>query len=214
MEGRLGGMSECCGCAETAARLADQRRVLWIVLAINAVAFVAEFGAGWWAGSLALQADSLDNLGDASVYAVSLFVLRRSERDRAWAAALKGAIQLLFGVGVIAEAMHKLLAGSVVPLAPVMAIAAAGALIANVVCFGLLMRHRGDDLNMRSVWLCSRNDVIGNAGTLIVAGIVVLTGSRWPDIVFGIGMALLFLRTSWQVLRDAFRVLRPAVPQA
>lgn len=206
-------MTECCGCHETAARLASQRRVLWIVLAINAVVFIAEFGAGWWAGSVAVQADSLDSLGDASVYAVSLLVLRRSERDRAWAAAFKGVIQLLFGLAVLAEAAHQLLAVSVAPLAPIMAIAAGSALLANLACFALLMRHRSDGLNMRSVWLCSRNDVIGNAGTLVVAGIVALTGSRWPDILFGIALALLFLHTSWQVLRGAFQVLRPTVPQ-
>lgn len=202
-------MSDAC-CGDTAARLASQRRVLWSVLVINAIAFVGEFAAGWWAGSLAVQADSLDNLGDGLVYAVSLFVLRRSERDRAWAAGLKGLIQLLFGLGVLGEAAHKLISGlPAAPLAPVMAIAAGGALIANVACFVLLLRHRGADLNMRSVWLCSRNDVIGNAGTLIVAGIVAATGYRWPDIAFGVAMALLFLHTSWQVLREAMRQLRP-----
>lgn len=206
-------MSECCGCNEAAARLTSQRRVLWMVLAINTVAFLAEFAAGWWAGSIAVQADSLDSLGDASVYAVSLLVLRRSERARAWAAALKGAVQLLFGFMVLAEVAHKLIANSVAPIAPIMAIAAGGALIANIACFVLLMRHRGDDLNMRSVWLCSRNDVIGNAGTLIVAGVVALTGSRWPDIAFGIALALLFLHTSWQVLRDALRILQSSASE-
>lgn len=209
-----GDMKDCCSCHETAVRLASQRRVLWTVLAINAVAFLAEFTAGWWAGSVAVQADSLDNLGDASVYAVSLLVLQRSERERAWAAALKGVIQLLFGLAVLAEAAHRPFAASVTPIAPIMAIAAGGALIANVVCFALLMRHRSDDLNMRSVWLCSRNDVIGNAGTLVVAGLVALSGSRWPDIVFGIALALLFLHTSWQVLRDAYKVLRHAAIRA
>ena len=158
--------------------------MLWIVLAINLVIFAGEFGAGVWADSTALQADSLDSLGDALVYLLSLVVLARSIRARAGAALVKGGIQAVFGVGVLLEVAHKWLYGAE-PMAPVMAIVAAIALAANTTCFALLYRYRGDDINMRSVWLCSRNDVVGNAGVLITAGIVAATGSAWPDWVLG-----------------------------
>jgi Co/Zn/Cd efflux system component len=207
-------MSDCCEhTAEALVRTNAQRRVLWIVLAINLVVFVAEFGAGFLADSTALQADSLDSLGDALVYGISLVVIGGSLRARAASAFTKGIIQAAFGLGVLAEVVHKLIIGAE-PLAPIMAIAGAGALVANAMCFVLLMRHRSDDLNMRSVWLCSRNDVVGNIGVLFVAGLVALTGRRWPDLVFGAGLALLFLRTAWSVLREAWPHLRPDKPSA
>jgi Co/Zn/Cd efflux system component len=182
---------------------------LWVVLAINLIIFAGEFGAGLWADSTALQADSLDSLGDALVYLLSLVVLARSVRARAGAALVKGGIQALFGIGVLIEVATKVLHGAE-PLAPVMAIAAGAALIANTTCFGLLYRYRADDINMRSVWLCSRNDVIGNAGVLITAGVVALTGFAWPDWVFGALMALLFLSTSLTVIRTAWPQFRAA----
>ena len=118
-----------CGCGETAAQLSsaadrDQRRVLMIVLAINAALFVGEFGAGWWAGSTALQADSLDSLGDAGVYALSLFVVGRSLQWRAGTAIVKGVIQGLFGIAVLGEVARKAVIGAV-PDAPIMAVVAA-----------------------------------------------------------------------------------------
>ena len=195
-----------CGChagEAVVARTAAQRRVLWAVLAINLAIFGGEFGVGVWADSTALQADSLDSLGDALVYAISLYVLGRTLRARAGAALAKGAIQLAFGIGVLAEVVVKVLVGAA-PLAPIMAIAASLALIANLGCFLLLYRFRSDDINMRSVWLCSRNDVIGNAGVLVVAGAVVYTGRAWPDWLFAAAMAVLFLHTSWTVLRTAW----------
>jgi Co/Zn/Cd efflux system component len=181
--------------------------VLWIVLAINLVIFAGEFGAGVWTDSTALLADSLDSLGDALVYLLSLVVLARSVRARAGAALAKGGIQAIFGFGVLLEVAHKWLYGAE-PFAPIMAIAAAAALVANTTCFALLYRHRGDDINMRSVWLCSRNDVIGNAGVLVTAGIVAATGFAWPDWVFGALMALLFLSTSLSVVRTAWPQFR------
>jgi cation diffusion facilitator family transporter len=201
-------MSDCCEhTAEALVRTNAQRRVLWIVLAINLVVFVAEFGAGLWADSTALQADSLDSLGDALVYGISLVVIAGSLRARAGSAFIKGLIQAAFGLAVLAEVVHKAIVGAE-PLAPIMAMAGAGALVANATCFVLLTRHRSDDLNMRSVWLCSRNDVVGNVGVLIVAGLVAVTGWRWPDLVFGAGLALLFLKTAWGVLGEAWPHLR------
>ena len=201
-----------CGCQETACALtasrdSARRRVLWTVLAINLVLFVGEFGAGWWGDSSALQADSLDSLGDALVYAMSLWAVGRSLRQRSHVVLLKGGIQALFGIGVLLEVIRRAWLGAE-PLAPVMAWAAGLALVGNLVCFRLLTRFRSDDMNMRSVWLCSRNDLINNSGVLVAAGLVALTGSRWPDLVVGAGVAVLFLWTACSVLRGGWKDFR------
>ena len=201
-----------CGCQETACALtasrdSARRRVLWTVLAINLVLFVGEFGAGWWGDSSALQADSLDSLGDALVYAMRLWAVGRSLRQRSHVVLLKGGIQALFGIGVLLEVMRRAWLGAE-PLAPIMAWAAGLALVGNLVCFRLLTRFRSDDMNMRSVWLCSRNDLINNSGVLVAAGLVALTGSRWPDLVVGAGVAVLFLWTACSVLRGGWKDLR------
>lgn len=196
----------CCDCESTGdalARSQAQRRVLWAVLVINVIIFVGEFGAGLWANSAALQGDSLDSLGDALVYAVSLVVVGRSLRQRAGAALLKGAVQLLFAVWVLAEVMHKLVTGPE-PLPAVMAVAAGVALLANATCLLLLTRFRTHDINMRSVWLCSRNDVISNAGVLVTTAVIAATHWFWLDLAFGAALAILFVRTGVQVLRAAW----------
>lgn len=196
-----------CGCDQTADTLSRQRdgarrRVLWIVLAINLVLFLGEFGAGWWADSSALQADSLDSLGDALVYALSLAVIGGSLRQRSKAVFLKGGVQALFGVLVLVEVVRRAWLGGE-PLAPIMAVAASIALVGNLLCFGLLMRFRSDDMNMRSVWLCSRNDLVNNVGVIAAAGLVAWLHSPWPDLVIGTLVALLFLRTAATVLSGA-----------
>ena len=205
-----------CGCGEAAEQLSaaadrEQRRVLVIVLAINVALFIGEFGAGWWAGSTALQADSLDSLGDAGVYALSLLVVGRSLRWRAGAGAVKGVIQGLFGFAVLAEVVRKAFFGAT-PDAPIMAVAAAVALVGNATCFLLLTRFRHQDINLRSVWLCSRNDLFSNAGVIVAAGAVAWLGQGWPDLVVGALVALLFLHTSFEVLRVAIRQLRDPLP--
>ena len=195
----------CCDCEAAdalAKRTSAQHRVLWMVLAINVVVFIGEFSAGWWASSTALQSDSLDSLGDALVYALSLIVAGRSVRARAGAALVKGAIQFVFALAVLAAVAHKLVAGTV-PLTVPMAIAAGAALVANFTCFALLTRFRRDDVNMQSVWLCSRNDIIGNAGVLVIAGLIAVTGRGWLDPLFGAALALLFLHTAFVVLKSA-----------
>lgn len=200
----------CCDCestGQTLAQSAARRRVLWLVLAINVAIFLGEFGAGFWADSTALQGDSLDSLGDALVYGLSLVVLASSLRARAGAALFKGGIQLVFAGAVLAEVVRKLIVGAE-PLPTVMAIAAGAALIANVACLALLTRFRGDDINMRSVWLCSRNDVIGNAGVLVTTALIAWTGWQWLDLAFGAGLALLFLRTGIQVTCEAWPQFR------
>jgi cation diffusion facilitator family transporter len=184
-----------------------QKSVLQLVLVINAIMFVVEGSAGLLAHSTALLADSLDMLGDASVYALSLYALHRGARWRAGAALTKGVIMGAFGVGVVIEAGSKLAAG-VVPQGSLMGLFGTLALVANVSCLVLLMRHRSDDLNMRSTWLCSRNDVIANGGVLLAAAGVAMTGTAWPDILIGLLIAGLFLVSAWGVIRASLIELR------
>ncbi len=198
-------MDQCCEAkaTELAAIRLRQGHVLVVVLAVNATMFFVEFGAGLLSGSTALLADSLDMLGDSLVYGFSLFVLHRSLAWRARAALAKGLIMAAFGVGVLLEAGFHLGAG-VPPLAPAMVAIATLALMANAVCFSLLWRHRADDINLRSTWLCSRNDLIANGAVLVAAGLVAWSESFWPDVIVGIAIAILFLRTAAFVVRESF----------
>jgi len=179
-----------------------QRTVLWMVLGINAVLFVVEFGVGWWARSTALLADSLDMLGDAFVYAFSLWVLHRGTRWRARAALSKGVVQLVFGLVVLSQAAWRAVDGTP-PAADAMALMGLVALAGNTWAFALLWRHRSDDINMTSTWLCSRNDLIANAAVLAAAAAVWRLDSVWPDVIVGVAIAVLFLRTARDVIRDA-----------
>lgn len=201
-------MSDCCEdkVRELNSGEAAFGRVLWVVLAINGIMFAAEFGAGIVAGSTALLADSLDMLGDAAVYGVSLYALRRSDTWRAGAALFKGGLMAAFGLGVLGQLVMHWLAGTL-PATDLMTGFGLAALGANLVCAALLLRHRGGDVNMRSTWLCSRNDVLANLGVLVAAGLVALTGRPWPDLVVGLIIAILFLRSALQVIRDALRSL-------
>lgn len=178
--------------------------MLWIVLAINALMFFVEGWAGLLAHSTSLLADALDMLGDALVYGFSLFVLARSARWQASAALAKGGFMLAFGLGVLGEALYKAF-HPVMPGVEAMGIVGGIALAANLVCFFLLYRQRGDNLNMRSTWLCSRNDLIANVGVLLAAGASYLLVSRWPDIIVGSIIASLFLSSAFSVLSHAIR---------
>ena len=202
-------MSGGCCDVDTVDQLAngERRKTLCAVLAINLLMFVIELGTGLWADSKALVADSADNLGDSLVYAMSLFGVARSIRWRAGAAFAKGLIQLAFGLGIVISIMVSLL-GSPQPIGVAMVAVAAIALIGNVVCLGLLMKHRNEDVNMRSVWLCSRNDVIGNLGVIVSGGLVILLDSFWPDIIVASLVGVVFLHTAYEVLRDASRSWR------
>jgi Co/Zn/Cd efflux system component len=179
-----------------------QRRVLRIVLAINAVMFAAEFVVAVLAHSTALLADSADMLGDAIVYGFSLYVIGRGTVWQARATLLKGAIMAAFAVTVLVEIALKLTRG-VTPDAGLMSGMGAVALAANAAVLVFLWRHRSDDLNMRSVWLCSRNDVVANAGVLIAGAGVALTRSPWPDVATGIAIAALFATSALDVIRSA-----------
>ena len=199
-------MKECCEnkVSELAALRASQGRVLWIVLALNAIMFVVEFAGGIVADSTALMADSLDMLGDATVYAFSLFVLNRSAAWRTGVVRLKGIVMAAFGLGVIGQVIANAVLDSV-PVAKTMGGIGFFALCANLLCLLLLLRHRNDDLNMRSTWLCSLNDIIANGGVLMAAGLVALTQSKWPDLVIGTIIAIVFLSSAFKVLWESLR---------
>ncbi|MGP4844118.1 cation transporter [Marinobacter sp. 1Y8] len=202
-------MDSCCEnkTSDILALREKQARVLYIVLAINAVMFLVEFSAGWLAGSTALLADSLDMFGDASVYALTLYVLHRSSQMRNAAVIFKGVMMLLLGLLVIGEAISKMISGNV-PNPGIMSAIGGVALIANTICFVMLYRHRSDDLNMSSTWLCSRNDLIANIGVIAAAGFVAISGSIWPDVVVGLCVAGLFIHSAFQVLIKALSETR------
>lgn len=210
-------MSDCCQSkqCEVAALRQRHSRVLWVVLSINASMFLVEAIAGLAAHSTSLLADALDMLGDAWVYAASLMALSRSLRWQAGAALAKGAFMLLFGIGVLMEASFNALHALIMPVTGIMGVVGGIALTANLGCFALLYRHRDDNLNLRSTWLCARNDVIANIGVLVAAVGSALLASRWPDIVIGVFIAGLFLRTALGVLGDSMHAWRAAnVPDA
>jgi cation diffusion facilitator family transporter len=186
---------------------ARQSRTLKWVLAINGVMFGVEFSAGLAAGSVALMADSLDMLGDALVYALSLYAVRRGTRWKAGAALVKGLVMAAFGVFVLAQLAYRI-GHAVPPETGLMGGIGALALAANLVCLRLLTRHRNEDINMRSVWLCSRNDIIANVAVLVAAGLVLVTQQAWPDWLVGLGIAALFLHSAWRVLGQAMGQLR------
>lgn len=194
---------------EQLARKADQRRVLVTVLVINAVMFVAEFGAGIIAGSTALMSDATDNLGDALVYGVSIFALTRSDRWKAGAALFKGLFILLLFAVVVVNVIAKVRSG-IPPWSTLMLIFGSLALVANLTCLRLLWKFRNQDVNMASTVECSRNDVISNVGVLVAAGAVAALDSPWPDILIGSAMAVLFLRSALRVIADAAPQLRAA----
>jgi Co/Zn/Cd efflux system component len=197
-------MNDCCAIAEVSQR---QRRVLRVVLWINVAMFLTEVTAGLVGRSTALLADSADMLGDAIVYGFSLYAVAQGPAWLARAAMLKGSIMAGFGILVLAEVAWKMVTGTV-PTAEVMGGVGVLALAANAGCLLLLWSRRGDDINMKSAWLCSRNDVVANVGVLLAAGAVMLTGAAWPDILVGLVIAALFVGSAATILRESFQALR------
>jgi Co/Zn/Cd efflux system component len=191
----------------------DIRRVLIIVMMLNAMMFVLEFSAGLVARSASLMADSVDMLGDALVYAISLYALNRSLRWRAGSALLKGAFILLLGLGVIVEIGVKIF-WDVPPASSIMLLFGAMALVANLSCLALLWPYRRHDVNLASTFECSRNDVVANLGVLAAAGLVSASGSAWPDIVVAVAIAFMFLRSSLRVIADAWPQYRSTLAPA
>ncbi|MGK5094373.1 cation transporter [Deltaproteobacteria bacterium TL4] len=197
-------MNDCC--SNTACELEKlkerQYDTLKWVLIINAGMFLIELTAGIMAHSTALMADSLDMLGDAIVYSFSLYVVSRSDYWKALSAILKGGIMASFGFFVMGQALYKVLVPSVPTYETIGSIGLL-ALAANAYCLFLLGKHREEDINMRAVWLCSRNDIIANVSVLGAGVGVWITHSQWPDIMVGTAIAILFLRSSFHVLKEA-----------
>jgi Co/Zn/Cd efflux system component len=206
-------MADCC-CTPPPLNLdthkgnaAKYRRVLWAVLAINAVMFLIEVGAGLAAGSASLQADALDFLGDAINYGISLFVVGMALRYRASAALAKAATMGTFGLWVVGTAVWHAVYGTL-PSAFTMGTVGFVALVANAASFGLLWVHRHGDANMRSAWICTRNDVLGNVAVLLAALGVFGTGTGWPDVVVAAIMATLAIQGAATVAKQALGELR------
>ena len=194
----------CCEnkASEIAALRVRQGSVLKIVLWINALMFVVELTTGVISRSTSLMADSLDMFGDAAVYGFSLYALNRGAIWRARAGLAKGLIMALFGIGVSAQVVYRLAYG-LPPEADLMGAIGVLALAANLVCLWLLYSHRADDINMRSTWLCSRNDIVANVGVLCASILVAVTHSVLPDIIVGGLISVLFLKSAFQVIFEA-----------
>jgi Co/Zn/Cd efflux system component len=199
----------CCSDACAAPALGVQRRMLGVVLAVNVAMFLIEAGAGWGAQSVALQADALDFLGDSLNYATALYVLSKPLSWRAGAALIKGFAMLAFGLFVLGASVHNAVLGAS-PEAPVMGAIGLLALGANLGCALLLFRFRSGDANLRAVWLCSRNDAIGNLAVLAAASGVAVTGGYWPDLAVGLVIASLAVWAGQSVLRQALGELGKA----
>jgi Co/Zn/Cd efflux system component len=186
-----------------------QRGTLQIVLAINALMFFTIVTAAYYAGSSSLLADSLDNLGDALTYALSLYAVSRGAVVKARVALFKGTLIFIAALTVTAQVAYRLF----VPATPVfelMGIFSLAGLAANSICLFLLWRHRHEDINMNSVWECSRNDIASNISVFVAAGAVWFTGSGWPDIVVALGLSSLLIRSAIRVITSALAELREA----
>ncbi|WP_164661069.1 cation transporter [Tropicibacter sp. Alg240-R139] len=181
---------------------ADYKRRLWLVIAINATMFTVEMGAGHVARSQALQADALDFLGDALTYGISLAVIGASVRVRTNAALFKAVSLLIMGLWVMGATLYRV-AYVGVPEAQIMGLIGFMALVANLASVALLVRYKDGDANVRSVWLCSRNDAIGNVAVMLAAAGVWGTTTGWPDLIVAGIMGGLFLSSAIQIFRQA-----------
>ncbi|OGV78123.1 MAG: cation transporter [Methylotenera sp. RIFCSPLOWO2_02_FULL_45_14] len=201
-------MADCCenkSCAIDALRV-RQSSTLKVVLCINAVMFVIEIVAGIMSGSTALLSDSLDNLGDALTYGLSLYAIASAPRSKAKIALFKGILILIAGIFVLSQVVYRIMF-PIIPTYETMGLISLLALLANGTCLILLWKHRKEDINMSSVWECSRNDVASNISVFVAAGGVWLMHSGWPDIIVGSVLALLFLKSSSKVIRGAISEL-------
>ena len=187
-----------------------QRRTLQIVLGINAVLFFVIVVAALYGNSSALLADSLDNLGDALTYGLSLFAVSRGPVVKAKVALFKGWLILLAAFAIVAQIVYRFAADLSLPSFEVMGIFSLLGLTANSICLFLLWRHRSEDVNMSSVWECSRNDIASNLSVFVATGAVWFTGSGWPDIVVALGLVWLLMRSAIRVISSATVALRAA----
>jgi len=203
-------MADCCNNNCSLDKLqARQRGTLLIVLGINAVMFLIIAVAALYGKSTALLADSLDNLGDALTYGLSLYAVSRGAAVKAKVALFKGGLIFLGASVVAAQIVYKLFVPSV-PLFEVMGAFSLLGLVANGVCLFLLTRHRHEDVNMSSVWECSRNDIASNLSVFVAAGAVWFTASSWPDTMVALGLVWLLLRSALRVIGSARAELRAA----
>lgn len=202
-------MADCCHNTSCAIEALKQRqsKTLSIVLGINAIMFLVVFIAGLLAHSTALLSDSLDNLGDALTYALSLYVVSRSTREKAVVALFKGGLILVAGLFVLGQVIYRLFVPAL-PLFETMGGIGLLSLLANSLCLFLLWKHRSDDINMSSVWACSRNDIATNLAVIMAAGAVWLFNAAWPDLVVGLALSVLLISSSARVLSSALHALR------
>lgn len=180
------------------------RNVFIAVFAINAVMFGVEMIYGILANSSALIADSLDMLADTFVYGISLYVLSKDEKAKNRASLIKGIIMFLLGLNVLRDVVVKIY-NPVLPLGETITIVGIIAFLANLFCFYLLQKHKNGEINVRSAWICSRNDIISNVGVIVAGLLVTTTNSMWPDIVVGLGIAVLVLHSSYQVIKESLK---------
>ncbi len=207
-------MAECCNHnAKFDGLSRNYRRRLWIVIALNAAMFAVEIGAGHMARSQALQADALDFLGDALTYGISLAVIGASVRTRTNAALAKGISLLLMGIWVFRSTIYRVFYLGV-PEAQIMGGVGFMALATNIASVLLLMRYKDGDANVRSVWLCSRNDALGNVAVMLAALAVWGTSTGWPDLIVAGVMASLFLSSAYQIVRQALEERREVTAQS
>jgi len=204
-------VSNCCDDASCVAGLRErQRGTLWVVLGINAVMFFVIVAAALYGRSAALLSDSLDNLGDALTYGLSLCAVSRGDLAKARVALLKGVLIFLAACAVAAQIVHKLVSPTV-PLFEVMGVFSLAGLAANSVCLYLLWRHRAEDVNMSSVWECSRNDIVSNLSVFVAAGAVWFVGSGWPDLLVASALLVFLIRSSIRVIASAAKKIREMV---
>lgn len=203
-------MSGCCNQDCSLNRFRErQRGTLLIVLGVNVVMFFVIGAAALYGNTTALLADSLDNFGDALTYGLSLYAVSRSASIKAKVALFKGWLILLAAFVVAAQIIYKFFVPSV-PVFEIMGIFSLLGLIANSICLFALWRHRKEDVNMSSVWECSRNDIASNISVFVAAGAVWVTGSGWPDVVVAIGLVWLLMRSAIRVISSAKAELRAA----
>ncbi len=194
---------KCCGDSKSINDLASrQAKVLWIVFAINLVMFFLEFIYGWIANSTALIGDSLDMLGDVLAYGSSLIVVNKGLSSKVIASKFKAYTMVVLGLLVLSRAIYRFIFPTI-PEVELMTIVGFTALIANLVCLFLLTRHKDDDINFKSVWVCSRNDIIANVSVLCAALLVYKFHTPLPDLLVGFGITFLFIKSASGILREA-----------
>lgn len=191
-----------CGCGDIEIKNRAESKVLWQLLAINAVMFLIEFVIGWLAQSSGLIADSLDMLADAGVYTIGLYAVGRSLRAKTHAASISGILQLALACLVLADVVRRLFVGSE-PFGLLMMGVSTVALLANLACLALLAKHRDGEVHMRASWIFSTNDVLANLGVILAGALVYTIGSRIPDLIIGLIIAVLVARGGMQILREA-----------